>query len=165
MKFKLVVSTVMIASILMSVEASAVGIDLHRMWDNRCADCHGHSGDFARQFLKVSGDELQGRHHVHDLRRFLHNHYLVGKEVDGIYNMLHAQTNSSPRFKHECANCHETAAEFVRNRLVLLDGVLNSRVSELPVRGFLDNHMNLESDDVEFFMNLLTRVAHEVYRP
>ena len=165
MKVNLIISVVLVATVLVTMPASASGIDLHRLWDNRCADCHGHSGDFARRFLSVSRDKLQGWHHIHDLRRFLTNHYLAGKEVDEIYNMLLAQTNSPPRFKNECSSCHKTAAKFVRETLVLHEGVLNSRASGLPVRGVLDNHRSMEPDDVEFFMTLLTRVAHEVHRP
>jgi hypothetical protein len=53
----------------------------------------------------------------------------------------------------------------VRNTLVLRDGVLYSRASGRPVRGFLEHHMSLEPNDVDFFINVLARVAHEVYRP
>jgi hypothetical protein len=77
----------------------ASDIDLHWLWDDRCAACHGHAGDFTRKFLNVSGGELQGPHHVNDLRRFLHNHYLAGNEVEAIYNMLLAQAINQARFK------------------------------------------------------------------
>jgi hypothetical protein len=42
---------------------------------------------------------LQGPHHVNDLRRFLHNHYLAGNEVEAIYNMLLAQAINQARFR------------------------------------------------------------------
>lgn len=69
------------------------------------------------------------------------------------------------RFKDECGNCHETAAQLVRDTLALRDGVLYGRASGHPVRVFLYHHRDLEPNDVDFFMKLLTRVAHEVYRP
>jgi cytochrome c553 len=159
------ISIVLVAAVLAMPVVRASDIDLHWLWDDRCAACHGHAGDFSRKFLSVSSGELQGPHHVHDLRRFLHNHYLAGNEVDAVYNMLLAQANNQARFKGECASCHDTAAKFVRNSLELRDGVLCSRNSGRPVSRFLDHHMELGSDDVEFFINLLTRVAHEVYRP
>jgi hypothetical protein len=143
----------------------ANGPDLHRLWDSRCASCHGHSGDFSRKFLTVSNGELQGRHHTYDLRRFLHNHYLAGNNVDRVYDLLLAQVVSPPRFQQECSRCHETAAQFVREYLVLKDGMLCSRDSERPVSGFLAHHRNLSSQDVDFFMEVLQRVAHEVYGP
>jgi hypothetical protein len=79
--------------------------------------------------------------------------------------MLFAQANNQARFKDECSSCHDTAAEFVRNSLELRDGVLYSRNTGRPVRRLLDHHRALNRDDVEFFIILLRRVAHEVYRP
>lgn len=165
MRVNLKTSIVLIATVLMTPSVWAAGIDLHWLWHDRCADCHGHSADFARKFLSVSGDELQGWHHVYDLRRFLHYHYLAGNEVDAVYNMLLAQAGSQARFKGECSSCHDTAVNFVRETMVFHDGVLFSRASGYPVRDFLAHHRNLEPDDVDFFMKVLTRVAHEVYRP
>jgi hypothetical protein len=156
---------VLIAVVLAIPAARASDIDLHWLWDDRCAACHGHAGDFARKFLNVAGGELQGPHHVHDLRRFLRNHYLAGNEVDAVYNMLFAQVNNKARYKGECVSCHDTAAKFVRNSLELRDGMLYSRSSGIPVSRFLDHHMELNPDDIAFFTHLLTRVAYEVYRP
>jgi hypothetical protein len=144
---------------------SASGLDLHWLWEDRCAGCHGHAGDFARKFLGVSNGELLGRHHVHDLRRFLHNHYLAGNEVNAVYAMLFGQANSQARFRNECSSCHENAARFVRDTLMLRDGVLYSRASGQPVRDVLDRHRNLKPGDVDFFAKTLMRVAREIYRP
>ena len=158
-------SIVLVAAALIAPVLRASNLDLHWLWDDRCAACHGHAGDFARKFLSVYNGELQGPHHVHNLRQFLHNHYLSGNEVDAVYIMLLAQTNHSARFKAECAGCHDTATRFVRKSLGLRDGVLYSSDSGRPVRDFLVHHRGLEPDDAEFFTDLLTRVAHEVYRP
>jgi hypothetical protein len=156
---------VLVAMMLGLLVAGADGRDLHRLWDDRCADCHGHSGDFARKFLSVSNGDLQGRHHVDDLRRFMKNHYPSNNEVDAIYDMLLAQANTPPRFKEECTRCHETAASLVRDTLQLRDDALVSRETGRPVREFLDHHRKLKQDDVEFFVALLTRVAKEVHWP
>ncbi|MGB5495017.1 MAG: hypothetical protein WBM97_11135 [Sedimenticolaceae bacterium] len=139
--------------------------DLHRLWDDRCAACHGHSGEFSRQFLRVSDGELQGPHHLHELRRFLANHYVSDNEVDAVYDMLLAQANSPPRFKNECSECHDSAANFVRHSMGFSTGVLVSQKTGRPVREFLGYHMKLSPDDVQFFADLLTRVANEIYRP
>ncbi len=155
----------LVTAVLAMPAPRASDIDLHWLWDDRCAACHGHAGDFTRKFLNVSGGELQGPHHVNDLRRFLHNHYLAGNEVEAIYNMLLAQAINQARFKGECISCHDTAARFVRNSLELRNGVLYSRNSGRPVSHSLEHHRELSPDDVEFFLDLLTRVAHEVYRP
>jgi mono/diheme cytochrome c family protein len=141
------------------------GIDLHRFWDDRCFECHGHAGAFARKYLMISGDELQGRHHVHDLRRFLDNHYLAKSEVDAVYDMLHGQASRQARFKAECSGCHGAAANFVRSDLDLYQGTVYGRDSSLPIRSFLKHHRGLSPEDVDFYVGLLARVANEVYRP
>ena len=165
MRIRLRVSIVLVMAVLAMPAVGDSGIDLHWLWDDRCADCHGHAGDFSRKFLSVSGDRLQGRHNVNDLHRFLRNHYLAGNEVDAVYNMLLAQTNNQARFKGECASCHDTATRFIKSSLELRDGVLFSRNSGRPVSDFLGHHRELNPDDVKFFTNVLTRVAREVYRP
>jgi len=165
LRVHLVASSVLVTVLLVIPAVRASGIDLHWLWHDRCAACHGHASDFARNFLSVSSGELQGPHHVHDLRRFLNTHYLAGHEVDAVYTMLLAQTSTQPRFKDECSSCHDTAAELVRDSLELRDGVLYSRNTGGPVRRFLEHHRELNPDDVGFFISVLTRVAHEVYRP
>lgn len=156
---------VMAAAVFASPATGGSAVDLHWLWDDRCAMCHGHSGEFARKFLTVSGGQLQGRHHTDDLRQFMHNHYLAGNEVDAVYNMLLAQTSIPPRFRDECSACHGTAAIFVRNTLVLRDGILYGRDSAQAANDFLEHHRNLEPEDVNFFVQLLTRLAREIYRP
>jgi hypothetical protein len=152
-------------AVLLPTAAEAAVTDLHQMWDDRCYECHGHSAEFARKFLSVSNGELHGRHHVHDLQRFMQNHYVADGEVEAVYLMLYAQASTQARFKDECSVCHESAAVFVRRSLEFRDGVLYGRKSGLPVRRFLDHHRGLDPDDVEFFSLQLTRVANEVYRP
>ena len=141
------------------------GVDLHRMWDDRCAECHGHSADFARKYLSVSGNKLLGLHHTQNLKRFMHNHYVAESEVDAVYDMLRAQVSSPLRFKSECGRCHSRAAEFVRQTLRLQDNILYSRNSGSPVDLFLVGHSDMGTDDVGFFTELLTRVAREVGQP
>jgi hypothetical protein len=154
-----------IPAVLITSLAGATGMDLHRMWDNRCLECHGHSGAFARQFLSVSSGQLQGRHHTDNLHRFLSSHYLSDSEVDAIYSMLLAQASTPAKFENECSKCHETAAIFVRQSLEFQNGVLFGRASGQRVSEFLRHHRTLSPDDVEFFENLLRRIATEIYRP
>ena len=165
MRFLGIIGAVLVSLVLFSGKGGASGIDLHWLWDNQCAECHGHSGEFARKFLKVTDGKLQGNHHVQGLRLFMRNHYTQNTEVDAVYEMLLAQTLTKPRFKQECSNCHDSAASFVRQSLVLQDKVLLSRESSQPIRKFLEQHRQLNTNDVNFFMRLLNRVAREVNRP
>jgi len=141
---------------------STADTDLHWLWDNRCAECHGHSAEFSRTFLRVTDGQLQGSHHTRDLKLFMRNHYAPDREVDDIYAMLLAQATTAPRFKNECSNCHDSASQFVRNSIVLQHGELVGRESGVSVNQFMQTHRRLKQDDVEFFMNLLTRVAGEI---
>lgn len=160
-----ITGVIFIAAVLTMPSVNASGLDLHWLWHDRCAACHGHSGDFARRVLNITGGELQGRHHLYDLRKFLHNHYLSGQEVDAIYNMLLSQVKTQARFQNECSSCHGSAATFVRKSLILRNGVLYCRKRDVPVHDFLDDHRDLNPGDIEFYTDVLTRIAHEVYRP
>ena len=148
--------------LLSSSLVSASGLDLHAFWDDHCLSCHGHSGQFSRKFLTVSNDQLQGKHHVDDLRLFLSNHYLTDHTVDPIINMLLAQASSEPRFNEECSSCHQSAAEFVRESLMFRDGELYGRSSDMPIRDFLNSHRKLQPRDVDYFIQQLIRIAQEV---
>jgi len=148
-----------------ATEVQRTGPDLHRLWDSNCGECHGHSAEFSRKYLKVEEGKLLGYLYEDNLRLFLHNHYLAGKEVDAIYNMLLAQATTPPRFQQECSECHGIAAQFVRESQILRDGELFSRDRGIATRRYLGRHRDLDKDDITFFIKQLTRVAHEVYRP
>ena len=153
-----------VCELLLPVSADS-NVDLHWLWDDRCASCHGHSGEFARQFLTVADNKLQGRHHVDDLHRFLGNHYLSGQLVDDIYAMLLAQRQHSARFKAECSRCHQVASSLVRDKLIFQDGVLSVKKTGASVNRFLQNHRRLQADDVIFYTELLGRISREVNLP
>ena len=102
---------------------------------------------------------------MHDLRRFLHNHYLAGHEVDLVYNMFLAQALNSPKFLDECSDCHGTAAEFLRDSLVFRGGLLYSRIDGRSLPTALSRHGNLQADHIDFYTKLLTPVAHDIYQP
>ncbi len=165
LRVKLLTAYSLLAMLLTTQAPAASDPDLHWLWDDRCATCHGHAGDFARNFLSVVDGQLQGRHHLADLRLFLHNHNLRDAEVDDIYTMLLAQTTSQARFRNACSGCHETAAQFVRAKLKFRDGVLYGDSTGRPVQVTLESHRKLTASDRDFFIKLLLRVAREVYRP
>ena len=158
LKYSLIFLTVLLITPL----SYAMEQDLHRLWDDRCIGCHGHAGEFARKFLSISNGNLQGKHHVKDLRLFLQNHYLSGHSVEPVYNMLLAQAGNESRFKIECSKCHDNAANFVRSSLVLRDDVLYGRDTGLPIREFLTTHRKLHQQDIEYYLQQLTRIYKEV---
>ena len=144
--------------------AVGAGLDLHWLWDDRCANCHGHSADLARRLAVVDG-ELGSHHRGADLRRFLRNHYAPDSEADALYAMLLAQAQTPPRFRNECRRCHGRAVDLVRSSIRLDGGQAFSVRDGRPIGAFLGGHMQLDAAGVEFYERLLTRIATEVERP
>lgn len=140
----------------------AVGaLDLHRLWDDRCLECHGHAGEFARQHLQVVDGALIGRHHA-DLRPFLRNHYLPEEAVEPVVAMLLAQAGTTAQFAQRCRSCHDNAATFARASVRFQDGELLGVATGQPVASFLRRHQSLTADEAVFFTGLLERVRREV---
>ena len=152
-----------VLTILTSMTTDATAIDLHRFWDQTCAECHGHSADFSRRFLTVEDGRLTGRHHKDDLLSFLSNHHLPPDLVAPVHDMLQAQASTEPRFRDRCGSCHETAAALARDSLTIQDGVLYGKGTGHPVAEFLKRHGRLQSNEIPFFVDLLTRVEREVH--
>ena len=148
-----------------ALASAAAGTDLHRLWDDRCAECHGHAGDFARKHLMLVDGTLKGRSIERDLHQFLANHYPGDADVDDIHAMLLAQAGSEPRFRNECGRCHGSAADLTRTALLRRDDALYGRRSNWRLDTFLLGHKGLEEDDVPFFVQLLERVQRETRRP
>jgi hypothetical protein len=69
---------------------------------------------------------------------------------------------STQRFLDECGECHGEAAEFAADWLAFRNGSLIGTGSEQPVARFLENHRDLKAQDIKYYVDLLTRVAHEI---
>ena len=156
----LLISVLLLTPIPAWANATA-GFDLHWFWDDNCAQCHGHSGEFSRQFLHINNDQLQGRHHVDDLLVFMRHHYTRSDQVEAIHAMLKAQVTTEPRFEQQCSKCHGTASSLVRESAMLRNEVLMSRRSGQTTRQFLQSHRRLTPQDIDFYEALLTRIARE----
>jgi hypothetical protein len=146
------------------IQPGADAREIRAEWDNRCEECHGEADDFARKFLWAIDGQLQGQHHIDDLRLFMRNHYLPKHKIDEFYDMLLAQANNPVRFKDECGSCHGSAEEFIRKSIVVKIGNLTGLESGISVREFLQTHRDLLQADVEFFTRLLTRMLNQIYR-
>ena len=144
------------------VSAAPMEVDLHEHWDQRCQVCHGHSGQFARKFLRVENGRLLGTHHGNDLDVFLRNHYLTDKLVEPMRAMLTAQVTTPPLFAQKCAGCHGTAATSARRSLAFSNGSLVGVSSGRKVADLLSSHGGLAPDEVLIVVESLTRVRGEV---
>ncbi|KAA3629115.1 MAG: hypothetical protein DWQ08_06815 [Proteobacteria bacterium] len=161
----LAIATVCLLLLNAAAGARADGVDLHWLWDNKCEECHGHSGDFARRNLEAVDGALVGHHDAGQFKLFLTNHYLKGQDLDGIYDMLLAQVGTPPRYTEECRGCHDQASAFVRESIITRGGILVGRKSNTPIEEFLPRHRRLSTQDTGFFTNLLGRVYREIHRP
>ncbi len=142
--------------------SAPAGIDLHDYWDQRCMNCHGHAGEFARRSLRVVDGQLQGAHHRTNLNVFLRHHYLSDSLIEPVSAMLIAQLMTPPVYATHCRRCHGTAAEFARGSLSLRDGVLQSAPSARALAQTLASHGGLSPSDARVVIDTLTRVRREV---
>jgi hypothetical protein len=144
---------------------TANALDLHRFWEDRCLECHGHAGTFAREYLSVEDGKLVGRHHKADLKVFLSQHRMGPEQAEAIHAMLLAQASTAPLFEKKCASCHGTAADFVKSSLVTRDAVVVGRDNQLPIAAFLKKHGKLSTDELPLMLETLARVMTEVGSP
>ena len=70
--------------------------------------------------------------------------------------------SSSQRFEDECSECHGKAADFVAEWLEFRNGKLTGMGSEKTVADFLRKHQGLKQPDIDYYVDLLTRVAKQI---
>lgn len=130
-------------------------------WDSRCEECHGDADKFAGKYLWAIGGQLQGRHHVRDLRLFMSNHYIPGHMLDIMQNMLMKYANTPQRFADECGRCHGKVEDFVEKSVAFKWGKVRGLKSGTAVSEFLPDHEGLKAEDAEFFASLLERFVDQ----
>ena len=150
------VIAVAIASIIGLSPSPSTALDLTLFWDNRCAECHGPAGAFARTHLHIEDGKLAGRHN-RDLKRFLSLHETGAAESDGIYGLLLAQFQSATVYEQKYAGCHDGAAEFAKISLEKRDSFVLGRKRALPLSRILKRHGKLAPDEIPAVVEMLTR--------
>lgn len=149
-----------VLSVLAAGSASA--LDLHRYWDDRCAECHGHSATFARQQLSVVDGKLVGKSHRTGLDAFVANHHTNAELAPQLIAMLAAQTTTAPLYAAKCAGCHETAAQLARESLALKGEDVVIKTSGRPVADLLKRHGKLTPAEAATMVETLKRIVREV---
>lgn len=153
------------AAVFWTVPPSRVhAVDLHAFWDRRCASCHRHAGEFARNHLKVKDGQLVGRKPDRNLCAFLVEHGAGPDLADDVCKMLTAQAATRSLFKDRCATCHDTAAELARTGLVPGDGgALKGKESGRDLAEFLITHGKFDPGELAIVADTLRRVFLEVH--
>ena len=155
---------IIIAILLLVCNPSAANpVDARTAWGSRCEECHGDPDKFAAKYLWIIDGQLQGRHHVEDLRLFLGNHYLPDHLIEPLHEMLSEHASTLARFDDECSECHGTPESFVRKSIVTQGREMIGVMSSTAVGKYLVKHRELGKDDAEFFTRLLRRVANIIY--
>jgi hypothetical protein len=140
--------------------ARAQQTDLHRLFEARCQQCHGHAGDFARDSLKLGPDGVTGSR-GQPLDRFLTRHGggVPADDIAPLLAMFGRQIASGPVYGDRCRMCHDRAHEFAGAKLILNDGVLTGRYSARPVGPFLTGHARLTPAEAMAMTDALTGIT------
>ncbi|MEZ5861815.1 MAG: hypothetical protein R3D28_23010 [Geminicoccaceae bacterium] len=153
--------TALLWSMLAALPLAAQGQDVHVEWEDRCAECHGHAGAFARQRLEVVDGVLVSDHWGADLGRFLASHHTTPATLGPITAMLTAQVNTPPVYAERCAGCHGPAAGLVRQSIVRRNGQPVIASSGLPLADALERHGRLEPGELDIVVQTLDRLIDE----
>ncbi len=140
--------------------ASSQTIDPHRLYEQNCSQCHEpHAGEFVRNRLVRSGEELIGSKSRRNLRTILEAGHckLTPQEIDAI--LLHFMNidQSGQLYENKCRICHDRAVIMARMNLVLKDGRLVGRYSGKNIEQFLSRHGRLEPNEVSEMLAVLRR--------
>lgn len=143
------------------LSTEAFSFDVHELFEGRCGGCHQHAGDLARESLVIADGILRGQTSRREIRALLPAHYgnLNPMEAEALYDLLLWQNGAGGEFKARCAICHIRARELAQTNLVRDGDVLRGRYSDRDMTEFLTNHGRIEAMEVDFFIQLLMRLA------
>lgn len=80
-------------------------------------------------------------------------------ETAALYDLLLWQVQAGGKFKSRCAICHVRARELARLSLLRDGDVLRGRYSGRDMTEFLAGHGRIETAEIDFFIELLMRLA------
>ncbi|MCK5445973.1 MAG: hypothetical protein KAI73_10140 [Rhodospirillaceae bacterium] len=148
-----------LASFTLATEAYS--FDVHELFETRCGQCHQHSGDVAQERLVIAKGILRGRTSGNDILVFLPKHHgrPNPKETAALYDLFFSQVKGGGVFKDRCAICHVSAREFARLNLIRDCDVVRGRYTGNNLTEFLVNHGRIGADEVDFFIQLMARLA------
>lgn len=131
--------------------------DLHELFEERCGRCHGHAGPFARESLVIVEGQVVGRASRQEVGSFLQGHYgrLTENEILGLLDLFRFQIASSGLYENRCLDCHESAKDLARNRLLVLNDQLVGRYTGRDMAEFLMRHGRLSRQEAVFMTDVL----------
>ncbi len=117
--------------------------------------------------LDHQGDRFLGRASGRELGELLitHNGGYSSEDIAAIRRMLVAQVQTPPLFQDQCSRCHDSAAELIRDQVVVRDGDLWGRASGQRLAEFMGSHGRLNAEETARILDVLRRVVAEVHHP
>lgn len=136
-------------------------IDPHGLYETKCATCHTRHGLGLVQKSLVLGAEKQAvTKSGIPLEKLLARHHgvkLTDAETHALSGQFAAMLASGFVFQRKCATCHQNGAGFARLYLEIRNGVLVSRLHDMPVATFLATHGRADARQIEAVVGMLRR--------
>ena len=135
--------------------AADEAFNVHDLFEERCGDCHGHAGSFARERLVIVDGVLRSRGTDADIADFLPTHLglLDADEAAAVHDLFLGIVEAGGLYELKCRMCHARARVLARARLIIEGDRLVGRYSGIDVATFLKSHGRLSPEEAD----LMTR--------
>ncbi|WP_299890554.1 hypothetical protein [uncultured Ruegeria sp.] len=143
-----------------AISSTAQQSNPHLIYEDNCASCHlPHAGDFVSEKLIVSESGIVGRASGRPVIDYLKAGHgkLLDEEVNVLIQQFEFIQQSGRLFKEKCIICHDNAAEFARQKLILRDDILTGRYTDRDVAEFLLQHGRLDASEAQKMVEVLMR--------
>ncbi|WP_271947312.1 hypothetical protein [Ruegeria faecimaris] len=149
-----------ISIIVWAVPSTAQRANPHLIYEENCASCHlPHAGDFVSEKLIVSESGIVGKasgRPVIDYLKAGHGE-LSDEEINVLIEQFEFIQESGRLFQEKCIICHDNAAEFARQKLILRDDIVTGRYTDRDVAEFLLQHGRLDASEAQKMVEVLMR--------
>jgi hypothetical protein len=141
--------------------AGAQTIDPHRVYEQRCGNCHHeHGADLARLKFAMKDGKLQVERTGKDVSGLLRSHHgvrLSAEETAALVTLFEAALASGGVYQHRCARCHERAVTFARSKLIMRDGQVRTLDGDRDVALLLKDHGGATESEIDVLIEMLKR--------
>lgn len=136
-------------------------IDPHALYEAKCSSCHAKHGlGLVQKSLKLDDKKRAVTKSGRPIETLLGAHHgvkLAPPEVQALSDQFAAMLATGFVFQRKCATCHQNGASFARLYLEIRDGVLVSRLQDMPVAEFLKTHGRVNAQEIEAVAGMLRR--------
>ena len=136
-------------------------IDPHALYEAKCSACHAKHGlGLAQKSLKLDEQKRAVTKSGRPLETLLARHHgvkLDPAEMQALSDQFAAMLATGFVFQKKCAVCHQNGVGFARIYLEIRDGVLVSRLHDMPVAKFLETHGRVDAEENAKVVGMLRR--------